>query len=132
VNAGDGNNIIYLVDTLDPATAGNKDILTGLGDDYVQTGGGNDLIDAGLGLNTLFGGTGADIFTARTGAYNFIGDFELGIDQIELADFAFADLSFFQGTGDVAADVFGFVGGEAVLQVANTTVAEIDSNINFV
>ncbi|MEO1094999.1 MAG: hypothetical protein AAFX01_08865 [Cyanobacteria bacterium J06638_28] len=132
VNAGDGNNLIYLVDTLDPATAGNKDILTGLGDDYVQTGGGNDLIDAGLGLNTLFGGTGADVFTARTGAYNFIGDFELGIDQIELADFAVDDLSFFQGTGDVAADVFGFVGGEAVLQVANTTVAELDNTAIFV
>ncbi|MEM6715092.1 MAG: hypothetical protein AAF622_08465 [Cyanobacteria bacterium P01_C01_bin.147] len=132
VNAGDGNNLIYLVDTVDPATVGDKDILTGLGDDYVQTGGGNDQIDAGLGLNTLFGGTGADTFTARTGAYNFIGDFELGIDQIELADFAFADLSFFQGTGDTAADVFGFVAGEAVLQVANTTVAALDSIANFV
>ncbi|MEM6715093.1 MAG: hypothetical protein AAF622_08470 [Cyanobacteria bacterium P01_C01_bin.147] len=132
VNAGDGNNLIYLVDTVDPATVGNKDILTGLGDDYVQTGGGNDQIDAGLGFNTLFGGTGADTFTARTGAYNFIGDFELGLDQIELADFAFADLSFFQGTGDVAADVFGFVAGEAVLQVANTTVAALDSTANFV
>ncbi|MEO1095002.1 MAG: pre-peptidase C-terminal domain-containing protein [Cyanobacteria bacterium J06638_28] len=131
VNAGDGNNLIYLVDTIDPATAGDKDILTGLGDDYVETGGGNDLIDAGLGFNTLFGGTGADIFTARTGAYNFIGDFELGIDQIELADFAVDDLSFFQGTGDVAADVFGFVDGEAVLQVANTTVAELDNIANF-
>ena len=131
VNAGDGNNLIYLVETIDPATAGDKDILTGLGDDFVQTGGGNDLIDAGLGLNTLFGGSGADVFTARTGAYNFIGDFELGIDQIELADFAFTDLSFFQGTGDVAADVFGFVGDEAVLQVANTTVAELNNPVNF-
>ena len=55
-----------------------------------------------------------------------------GTYYIELADFAFADLSFFQGTGDVAADAFGFVGGEAVLQVANTTVAELDSNANFV
>ncbi|MEM9119176.1 MAG: hypothetical protein AAGD09_15030 [Cyanobacteria bacterium P01_F01_bin.56] len=132
VNAGDGNNLIYLVDTVDPATVGNKDILTGLGDDFIQTGGGNDLIDGGLGFNTLNGGAGADIFTARTGAYNFIGDFELGLDLIELADFAFADLSFFQGTGDVAADVFGFVGGEAVLQVANTTVAALDSTANFV
>ncbi|MEM9119174.1 MAG: hypothetical protein AAGD09_15020 [Cyanobacteria bacterium P01_F01_bin.56] len=132
VNAGDGNNLIYLVDTVDPATVGDKDILTGLGDDFIQTGGGNDRIDAGLGFNTLNGGTGADIFTARTGAYNFIGDFELGIDQVELADFAFAELSFFQGTGDVAADVFGFVDGEAVLQVANTTVAALDNTANFV
>ena len=28
--------------------------------------------------------------------------------------------------------VFGVVGGEAVLQVANTTVAELDNNINFI
>ncbi|MEM9119173.1 MAG: DUF4347 domain-containing protein [Cyanobacteria bacterium P01_F01_bin.56] len=128
VNAGDGNNTIYMIDA---ATAGNKTITAGAGDDFIATGAGNDLIDAGLGFNTLNGGAGADSFTVRTGAYNFIGDFELGLDQIELADFAFAELSFFQGTGDVAADVFGFVGGEAVLQVANTTVAALDNTANF-
>jgi len=131
VNAGDGANIIYMID---PAgtTDGSKDILTGVGDDYVQTGSGNDSIDAGAGLNTLFGGTGADVFTVRSGAYNFLGDFELAIDQIELESLNFSDLSFFQGEGDVAADVFIFAGGESISQVANTTVAQIDNSANFV
>ena len=131
VKAGDGDNIIYMVDPTGAAD-GDKDILTGLGDDFVQTGSGDDLIDAGAGLNTLFGGAGGDTFIARSGAFNFLGDFELGADLIDLDNLTFDELSFFQGTGDTAADAFIFVGSEAIGQVANTTVAELDNSANFV
>ena len=131
VNAGNGNNIVYRIDA-SGTSDGVKDIVTGSGDDFVQTGSGNDLIDAGTGINSLVGGTGSDTFTFRTGAYNFIGDFEVGTDLIQLDGLIFEDLTFFQGAGDVAADVFLCVGSEAIGQVANTTVAQLNDSGNFV
>ena len=131
VDAGDGNNIISMIDP-NGGNDGVKDILTGSGMDFVQTGSGNDLIDAGTGLNTLFGAEGSDTFTFRSGAYNFIGDFEVGTDLIQLDGLIFEDLTFFQGVGDVAADVFLFVGNESIGQVANTTIAALNNTSNFV
>ena len=130
VRSSGGNNIIYMVDSAQPA--GNKDILTGSGDDYIATGSGDDLIDGGLGLNTLLGGAGYDTFALRVGAYNFIGDFEVGSDALRLTSLSFADLSFYQGTGSVSADAFIFVGSEAIAQIANTTVNQINNVSNFV
>ena len=131
INAGDGDNLIYMID---PAGTndGPKDILTGSGDDFVQTGSGDDLIDAGAGINTLFGGAGMDTFTLRSGAYNFLGDFEVGVDQIDLEGLNFTDLTFFQGTDEVAADTFIFVGEEAIGQVANTIEAAINDSSLFI
>ena len=130
VQAAGGDNIIYMVDSAQPA--GNKDILTGSGDDYIATGSGDDLIDGGLGLNTLLGGAGNDVFALRAGAYNFVGDFEIGNDALQLTSLNFADLSFFQGTGAVSADAFIFAGSEAIAQIANTTVNQINNVSNFV
>ncbi|MBE9066481.1 S8 family serine peptidase [Leptolyngbya cf. ectocarpi LEGE 11479] len=131
VRAGDGANIIYMNDTRPMTGDGDKDILTGSGDDYVQTGSGDDLIDGGSGLNTLFGGDGADTFIFRSGAYNFVGDFTIGSDTLELDSLAFGDLSFFQGQGDNAADAFIFVGSESIGQVSNITVADLNNSANF-
>ena len=131
VNAGHGDNIIYMVDP-NGSSDGTKDILTGTGDDFVQTGSGNDLIDAGTGLNTLLGGAGADTFVIRRGAYNFVGDFQPGIDQIKLNDVSFDELSFLPGTGAVAADAFIFAGDEGIAHVANMTVSELDNIAHFV
>ena len=131
VNAGNGNNIVYRIDA-SGTSDGVKDIVTGSGDDFVQTGSGNDLIDAGAGTNSLVGGTGSDTFTFRTGAYNFISDFEVGTDLIELDGLIFENLTFFQGTGDVAADTFLFVGNESIGQVADTAVAALNDISNFV
>jgi len=130
VDAGDGDNIFYLVDS-SGATTGDKDILTGAGEDFVETGAGSDRIDAGAGLNTLFGGDGPDLFVVRSGAYNSIGDFEFEIDAIELDELTFSDLSFFQGSGENAADAFVFAGGEAIAEVKNATVAELEDINNF-
>ena len=131
VNAGNGNNIIYMVAS-GGTSAGSKDVLTGTGDDSIETGSGKDLIDAGTGLNTIFGGGGKDTFIIREGAYNFLGDFERGKDKIGLTGIQFNELSFFQGIGALKKDVFIFADNEAIAQVADTTVAQIDNSTHFV
>ena len=131
INAGDGENIIYMIDA-NGTNDGDKDVITGSGDDFIQTGSGDDLIDAGTGLNTIQTGAGADTVILRTGAYNFYSDFELGIDQFQLENLTFSDLRFFPGTGDTATDAFIFVGSEAIGQVANISVAELNNSANFV
>ncbi|WP_346289654.1 hypothetical protein [Sphaerothrix gracilis] len=130
VRAGDGDNVIY---TVEAATAGDKDILTGSGSDYIQTGAGSDRLDGGLGsLNTLIGGGGVDTFVMRDGTYNYIEDFEIGTDAIELAGLAFAELSFSQGTGDASTDAFISVNDTIVLQAANTDVTALNNVNNFI
>lgn len=128
--SGNGSNIVYTVQS-NGAGTGRKDIITGAGEDFVQLGAGDDLIDAGGGLNTLFGGDGADTFVFRRGAFNFIGDFERGQDSIRLNNISFGSLSFFQGAGASAADAFIFAGSEAIGQVANITVANLNNQANF-
>lgn len=61
----------------------------GAGDDFVHDGGGNDL---------LFGGAGADVFLmSRDGSPDRIGDFQDGLDRIDLSDwgrlYSVADLT---------------------------------------
>lgn len=131
VNAGNGDNIIYMVAS-GSSSAGSKDVLTGAGDDSIETGSGKDLIDAGTGLNTIFGGGGQDTFIIREGAFNFLGDFERGKDKIGLTGIQFNELSFFQGTGAVKKDAFIFADNEAIAQVADTTMAQIDNSTHFV
>lgn len=130
VRSSGGNNIIYKAATGE--NDGNKDIITGAGNDYMELGSGDDVIDGGGGVNTLFGGAGADTFTFRRGAYNFIGDFELGSDKIQLADVQMRQLSFFAGTNGTTDSVFIFIGREALGEVVGTTVAELQSSANFV
>ncbi len=129
VSAGDGNNIIYQAATGD--RDGSKDVITGAGEDYIALGSGDDLIDGGAGLNTLLGGSGADTFVVRAGAYNFLGDFELGIDKIRLVDLSADALTFFQGSGDKADSVFGFAHSEALFEIVDATVAELNSHQLF-
>ncbi len=130
VDAGDGDNIIYAIDA---ATAGDKDILTGMGNDYIQTGAGNDVLNGGAGFNTLIGGEGADVFVASASAYSYIGDFQVGIDVIQLDGFSLNDeIAIAQGTGDTATDAFLSLDGNIILQVAGVTVDELDNPTNFV
>ncbi|MEO0989186.1 MAG: hypothetical protein AAFY20_27165, partial [Cyanobacteria bacterium J06639_14] len=73
-----------------------------------------------------------DTVTIRSGAFNFLGDFTLGTDLMQLDNLTFGELSFFAGSGDTAGDAFIFVGSEAIGQVANITVAELENSANFV
>ena len=130
VNAGDGDNIIYMVNPDLPA--GNKTIQTGAGDDYIATGSGDDLLDGGAGNNILLGGIGSDTFVISNGASNYIGDFELGIDQIQLVDLEFEQLSFIQGQGDTALDAYIAVDDVILAQVANLEASQLGTIANFV
>ncbi|TVQ23481.1 MAG: hypothetical protein EA367_02395 [Leptolyngbya sp. DLM2.Bin15] len=130
VDAGDGDNIIYMVNPDLPA--GNKIIRTGAGDDYIATGSGDDLLDGGTGSNILQGGAGSDTFVIRDGAYNYILDFELGVDQIQLVDLEFEQLSFVQGQGDTELDAFIAVDDVILVQVANLEASQLGTSVNFV
>ncbi|MDM7933558.1 hypothetical protein [Tabrizicola sp.] len=61
-------------------------IIGGDGDERIEGGAGADLVADGAGTDTLFGGAGADIFVmAADGVADVIGDFQLGIDRVDLS-----------------------------------------------
>lgn len=74
-----------------------KDAVGGIGDDFLVGTDqrntlwgmhGNDRLVDGGGMDALYGGAGADVFVfVEDGAYDFIMDFEPGIDRIDLSDF---------------------------------------------
>ncbi|MGB7088169.1 MAG: hypothetical protein WBD47_21615, partial [Phormidesmis sp.] len=132
VSAGDGDNIIYAINS-EGVNDRSLDIVTGSGNDYIQSGRRDDILDGGTGFNVLIGGAGRDTFVARTTAYDFIEDFETGIDSIRLADISFSDLSFYQGSAEDGneANAFIFVGNTGFVEVANMTVAELNNAANF-
>lgn len=114
---GSGNE---LNNTMTGNTAANKlsgfagdDVLAGgSGNDSLNGGDGNDVLNGGLGKDTMTGGTGADRFVfaniaeSRKGtAGDIIGDFETGIDKI--------DLSLIDASTLVAGDqAFAYVGSD--------------------
>ncbi len=136
VSAGSGDNIVYMIDA--SANSDGKDIATGAGDDYIQTGSGIDRITAGGGFNSLYGGAGNDLFILQNQAYNFLGDFEVGSDRMQLFNNSFAavtfeNLSFYQGSRESGneANAYVFANGVGFIEVANTTVAELNNRENF-
>ena len=67
-------------------TAGADMILGGDGAELVQGNSGADVLGDGAGSDTLFGGAGADTFVlSADGEADTIGDFQLGIDRIDLS-----------------------------------------------
>ncbi|HLQ17819.1 MAG TPA: calcium-binding protein, partial [Tabrizicola sp.] len=98
---GEGSGITRLqIDpgTLTPIQFGGGDAATltgadgsdmiqgGDGDEVIQGGAGADIVMDGAGADRLFGGAGADLFVlAADGAADTIGDFQLGIDRIDLS-----------------------------------------------
>ncbi len=65
------------------------DTIFGMGrNDILDGGAGNDRLVDGRGRDTLTGGSGADVFEfIQDGKRDFITDFELGIDKIDLTDY---------------------------------------------
>lgn len=102
-----------------------NDAVGGIGDDFlIGTDArnalwgmrGNDRLVDGGGIDRLQGGTGADTFVfVEDGAYDFITDYEPGIDRIDLSDFdmiySVAALSF----SATASGVRIGIGDEAIL-----------------
>ncbi|MTI43544.1 hemolysin type calcium-binding protein [Roseibium hamelinense] len=65
---------------------GDDRLLGGTGDDRLEGGSGSDILVDGAGSDTLEGGSGADIFVfVLDGISDFIEDFEVGIDKIDLS-----------------------------------------------
>jgi Ca2+-binding RTX toxin-like protein len=88
---------------------GNDIVMGGDGADTVDGGAGVDTLIAGLGADSVLGGDGADIFVftqgdsgAAVNQLDTVGDFELGVDFIDLTGFdkaikfvdAFSDVAF--------------------------------------
>lgn len=79
--------------TLGPATGGltggalDDRIIGGAGADMLSGGGGADWLHDGGGADLLLGGAGADVFVmASDGLADRIGDFEIGVDRLDLSD----------------------------------------------
>ncbi|MEG4455075.1 cadherin-like domain-containing protein [Microcoleus sp. N9_A1] len=103
VKAGDDDDDIDGGDDDDDIDGGKgKNTLKGgFGNDKIQGGDDDDEIDGGLGTNTLIGGAGKDRFIYRTSRQDiqtvveadFITDFSVTDDVLELSTAAFANLS---------------------------------------
>lgn len=66
---------------------GDDHLFGGAGADDLIGGDGDDIIDGGAGTDWLVGDAGADTFVFRAGSgEDAIGDFEVGVDTIELHD----------------------------------------------
>lgn len=133
-----GNDVIW-------GTAGANKLWGGDGNDSLFGLGGNDRLDGGAGTDQLIGGAGkdemwggadADSFafgslkdSGRTGASrDVIHDFELGIDQIDLARLNFK-------LGDIITDFLGvdvaFTGHKGDLRAVTSgeqTIVQLDVN----
>ena len=81
ISGGDGNDTLEGGDGFDLLVGGK-------GNDTLRGGNGDDLLIGGVGNDTLFGGAGADVFDfGKLGSdRDTIGDFQVGIDHIHLAD----------------------------------------------
>ena len=72
--------------TLTGSAAGDQ-LYGGGGNDVLDGGAGRDILSDGGGADTLTGGDGADIFVmSADGSDDFIMDFELGVDRIDLSE----------------------------------------------
>lgn len=90
---------------------GNDGISGGEGFDRLYGGAGNDTLRGGFQEDWLYGGSGADrfVFSDYEGIYHdSIGDFERGVDKIDLTDFLVSSSSF-GGSLTVTPDVNGGV-----------------------
>lgn len=74
---------------------GNDVLATGAGQDVIFGGLGDDEIRIGSGSKVIFGGADADsfVFLADTTGYTYIGDFEDGIDRIDLSQLGVRSLA---------------------------------------
>ena len=76
---------------------GNDTLLAGAGNDELYGGEGADRLNGGTGDDKMSGGGGADIYEFQAGdGVDTLIFFQDGIDLIELAGFAFSDLSITQ------------------------------------
>ena len=81
VFGGEGSNILY--------GEGDNDLIHGNGgSDFIDAGHGDDRLNGGWGSDYLIGGNGVDVFFFTEGFWgsDTIGDFEVGVDVIDMRD----------------------------------------------
>ncbi len=112
------NNVITGGENRDWLAGGRgADRLEGLGgNDKLHGGSGNDTLIGGTGNDMISGGTGSDLFVFKPGeGRDFITDFDVTADRIDLRAFAAHDL------GDVLAHT-SMVKGNATINLEGTTI----------
>lgn len=108
-------------------------IAGGAGDDSIDGAGGADFIDGGTGADTviggggddfLVGGAGADLFVFdSTSGFDWIDDFEAGVDTIQLA--AGTPFAAFE---DPSGDTFLSLGADAGVRLAGVDLDTFDND----
>lgn len=124
-----GNDKIY-------GYEGHDFISGGAGNDTLYGGSGDDDIYGDSGINTLVGGSGDDWFrtSARSTGLSddYIADFELGYDRIDLRNWGVSDFTQVQAllgnTSDGGSILNAYAGGEShVIEIADVTRGEFIS-----
>ncbi len=129
-DAGDDRMFGDSGDDLLRGGAGDDRLQGSGGDDTLIGGGGADVLVDGAGADRMTGGGGRDVFVftgAASNAKDIIGDFQDGLDRIDLSAIArvdaFSDL-------DVAAAVDGStvtIGARSVILLVGVAASEIDA-----
>jgi Ca2+-binding RTX toxin-like protein len=88
VNAGDGNDLVYLTDLNVPAVLnggnGSDTLRAGSGNDSANGNAGGDVVEGYLGNDTLLGGPGDDLIIGGPGLDHLYG--QDGNDTVQAAD----------------------------------------------
>lgn len=132
VYGNQGNDTLYGNKDNDFVYGGQGDdiLYGGQGDDLLQGNDGNDFLSGDLGIDTLVGGAGADRFRIRTdasGGYDYVADFEVGIDKLVLVNgLQFSDLNIAQGSGGTVITLGAT--GETLEVLGNIQVGSINSS----
>jgi len=126
-----GDDVITTADGADVASGGG-------GADVVLTGAGADILIGGAGSDRLTGGEGADIFTFDINDFDpnqvtadFITDFEIGQDQIELTGFTFNDLDSLSFTTIATGDAIDLGNGGFIVLEGIAAADLSQSDVSF-
>jgi len=116
--AGNGGN-----DNLS-GNGGADRLLGGDGNDHLYGESGNDFLSGGKGYDQVRGGSGSDVFSLSVGhGYDWIGDFEDGVDQIKLDENqAFNNVRIVDGD---RGNAFIYNGNDLCAMVQDTAAADL-------
>jgi serralysin len=107
--------------------AGNDRLIGAAGNDILKGGAGDDRLLAGPGVDRLFGGGEADTFVInRTVDRAIIGDFQDGLDQIDLSALGVSFARVLKGAEQQGGDIILHLPGDVTLELLGVTKGELD------
>lgn len=120
-HGGTGNDMIR-------SGVGNDHAYGGAGDDRLRGNDGDDVLDGGTGRDRMSGDAGADTFVFKTGyARDFIMDFEVGIDRLDLSGLGVTDLAAVQASARQAGSWLYLDFGTDEILLKRVTIDQLDS-----